>query len=203
MGIETYLFKIKFKHPVLEENLVDLFDKIGMTHLVNKSEKRTNNKYGLFYFELRTTNGLTEAECLLAPKDTSLREFSLRFSIISPKSVIEQTFTLLNRLNELTPISVYDTEINNHIYRQLQKARKVDNFFKGIEGSTQEVTIDRMCYIDLDVNNFLKIDSGIRKRKIIIRNDTGVVIESGSATVNYINNNGIYDKYIGWIKHEI
>jgi hypothetical protein len=203
MGLETYLFKIKFKHPIQEENLVDLFDKIGMTHLVNKSEKRTNNKYGLFYFELRTNDGLTEAECLLAPKDKSLREFSLRFSIISPKSVIEQTFALLNRLNEVTPISVYDTEVNNHIYRQLQKARKVDNFFKGIEGSTQEDTIERMCYINLDVNDFFKNEPGIRKRNIIIENDTGVIIESGSATFNYINNNGTHDKYIGWINDEI
>lgn len=203
MGLEAYLFNIEFKEPVLEREIVDLFETIGMTHLVNKFEKRTEENYGSFYVELRTEKGLTEGHCILAPTDRELSDFSLRFSVVSPKTVIDQTFDLLIKLNELRPINVYDTEIKNHIYRQLRRDKKVDDGFNGLEGTDEEAKIEKACYIEIDADIFKQNQLGIMKRQIVTNNEKGEIIESGSTTINHIEKKGLFDRFIGWVKNEL
>lgn len=203
MGLEAYLFNIEFKEPVLEQDIVGVFDKIGMTHLADKFEKRTDKNYGSYYFELRTENGLTEGHCILAPTDRELSDFSLRFSVVSPKTVIDQTFDLLKKLNGIRPINVYDTEIKNHVYRQLRKDKKVDDWFNGLEGTDEEEKIEKSCYIDIDVENFKVNQLGIMKRQIVTNNERGEVIESGSSTIDHIEKKGLFDRFIGWVKNEL
>jgi len=203
MGLEAYLFNIEFNRPVLEQDMVGLFDKIGMTHLTDKFEKRTSENYGSYYFELRTDKGLTEAHCILAPTDSTLTDFSLRFSVVSPKTVIDQTFELMKKLNEIEPINVFDTEIKNHIYKHLRKDKKVDDWFNGLEGTDEEAKIDKMCYIKIDAENFRQNEMGIMKRQIVISNDKGEIIESGSTTINHIEKKGLFDRFIGWVKNEL
>jgi hypothetical protein len=58
MGLEAYLLNIEFKEPVLEQDIVGVFDKIGMTHLTDKFEKRTDKNYGSYYFVSRPEIGL-------------------------------------------------------------------------------------------------------------------------------------------------
>jgi hypothetical protein len=203
MGLEAYLFNIEFKDPVLEQDIIGLFEKIGMTHLDEKFEKRSDENYGSYYFELRTENGLTEAHCILAPTAHTLTDFSLRFSIVSPKTVIYQTFDLLRKLNDIRPINVQDTEIRNHIYRQLRKDNKVDNWFRGIEGTDEEAKIKKSCYIEIDAGKFLQNQLGIMKRQILANNENGEVIESGSTTIDYIEKKGLFGRFMGWIKKEL
>ena len=179
MGLEAYLFTIEFKEPVLEQEIIDLFETIGMTHLNDKFQKRTDKNYGSYYFELRTEMGLTEGHCILAPTDRELSDFSLRFSVVSPKTVIDQTFQLLIKLNELRPIDVYDTEIKNHIYRQLRKEKEVDDWFKGLEGTDEEAKIEKVCYVEIDAEIFKQNQLGIMKRQIVTNNEKGEIIESG------------------------
>lgn len=203
MGLEAYLLNIEFKEPVLEKDIVEVFDKIGMTHLAGKFEKRTDKNYGSYYFELRTENGLTEGHCLLAPTDRELSDFSLRFSVVSPKSVIYQTFDLLKKLNDIRPINVYDTEIKNHIYRELRKEGKVDDWFNGLEGTEEEEKIEKLCYIDIDPEIFKQNRLGIMKRQIVTNNERGEVIESGSTTIDHIEKKGLLNRFIGWVKNEL
>ncbi len=203
MGLEAYLFNIEFKEPVLEQEIVGLFETIGMTHLVNKFEKRTDKNYGSYYFELRTEDGLTEGHCILAPTDKELSDFSLRFSVISPNRVIDQTFNLLKKLNDIRPINVYDTEIKNHVYRQLRKDKKIDDWFNGLEGTDEEAKIEKSCYIEIDADIFKKNPLGIMKRQIVTNNEKGEIIESGSTTIDHIEKKGLFDRFIGWVKNEL
>lgn len=203
MGLEAYLFNIEFKEHVLEQDIVEVFDKIGMTHLADKFEKRTDRNYGSYYFELRTEKGLNEGHCIFAPTVRELSYFSLRFSVLSPKTVIDQTFDLLKKLNTIRPINVYDTEIRNHIYRQLRKDKKVDDWFNGLEGTDEEEKIEKACYIEIDVEKFKQNQPGIMKRQIVINNENGEIIESGSITIDHIEKKGLFDRFIGWVKKEL
>jgi hypothetical protein len=204
MGLEAYLFNIEFEQPVNEEDIFELFDNIGMTNLKNKDTKRTEKNYGSYYFELRTDKGLSECLCIFSPADTALSEFSLRFSVISPRTVIEQTFLLLKKLNEICPINVYDTEIRNHIFRQMRKEEKVDKWFNRLEGTEEnEEIIKRVCLIPIDAEIFCTTKLAIIKRKIVCKNRNGQIIESGTPTTNHIMNMGLYEKYLSWLENEL
>lgn len=164
MGLETYLFNVQFKEPVLEQDIICLFENSGMKHLSDKFEMRSHKNYGSFYFEKRTAKGLTEAHCFLTPTQIGLSDFSLRFSIVSPKTIINQAFELLKKMDEIKRIKVFDTEIKNHFYRQLQKENKVDDWFNGIEGTDEEAKIEKSCYIEIDPEKFKLNQLGIKKR---------------------------------------
>jgi len=189
--------------PVPELEILGLFDSIGMTHLANRHTIRTENDYGSYFFELRSDKGLTEAHCVLRPTDMTLSEFSIRFSVISPKTVIDQTFHLFERLNVIKPIDIYDSEIRNHIKRKLRNEGKVDRWFKGLEGTAEEDKINKMCYIPIDSNVFMQNKLGIAKRELVCKNDSGEIIEGGPATSILIRKKGLFDKYIGWITKEL
>lgn len=203
MGLESYLFKIELSKPVFEHDIVDLFNKIGMFHLIDKLKIKTTNDFGSYFFDLKTDKGLIEANCILTPEETSLKYFSLRFSVVSPKTVIDLTFDLLKKLNGIVNINVYDTEIRNHIYRQLRKSKKVDDWFNGLEGTDEELKFEKLCSIELDADKFRTNQLGIMKRQIILDNDYGEIIESGSMTFDYIKENELYQRFIGWIVNEL
>lgn len=203
MGLEAYLFQIEFKTSVDESRAIDLLKQVGMTRLATSDKNKPLTEFRSYYFELRTQNGLTEAHLLFSPSEKTIDEFSLRFSILSPKTVIEQTFDLFTKLNSLTPIKIYDTEINNHIYRQLRKDGSVDQNFEGIDGTDKEEEIRQQCYISIDTEAFSKNDLSIHKRHLVLSNDKGEIIESGSKTIDYIEKKGLVDRFIYWFKNEI
>ncbi len=202
MGLESYLFHIYFKPPVPEDEIISLFETAGMMHLSDKFRKRTANNYGDFFFELRTGNGLTQVHILLAPGDYSVSDFSLRFSIASPKTVISQTFQFLQRLSELREIIVYDTEIRNHIFRQLRQQGQVDQHFQGLDPEDDK-SINKQCFISLNVNDFIDNKPGITKRQILAGNEKGAIIEGGAATLDYVEKKGLFERFFGWIKKEL
>jgi hypothetical protein len=147
-------------------------------------------------------NGLIEANLITAPGDPTVDEFSLRFSVLSPMSVVDQIFEFLNRLNTLRPIEVYDTEIKNHIVRQFRQSGKVNKDFEGLEDEDEEA-IDKLCIINLNADDFKRNELQIMKRERVFKNIAGVVIEGGSGTTDYIEKNGLFDRFLGWIRKEL
>jgi hypothetical protein len=194
MGLEAYLFKVEFKKPVLENQLIELFISIGMSFLSDRTNNQKPENYRTYFFELRSEMGLTEADCMLIHSKTTLDYFYLRFSIVSPKTVIDQTFEIFRKLNELHPICIYDTEINNHLYFQLIQDNKSDNELD--DNEEINIEIEEKCYIEIDSDKFRQNQFCIRKREIIISNDEGLIIESGSPTMEYIRANNLFDRFL-------
>lgn len=199
MGLEAYLFYVQFECPIPESNIINVFEKAGMVHL----SKDKQGSFRSFYFECRTEHGLTECHCLLPPEERELTQCSLRFSLLSPSTIIEQTFQILSHLDNMTPIRVFDTEIRDHIYRKLRRDGEVDTWFKGIEGTPKEKDIHKRSYIPIDVELFNMNQFGIRKREVVLNNKNGDVIESGDTTIRQIEKKGEFNRYLGWIIQEI
>jgi|SRR5688572_3772972 len=202
MGLESYLLNVEFTEPIPEEKIVTLFHAAGMIHLVNKNSGETLNDFREYYFEIRSEQGLTEAHCILPPLETTLQDFSLRFSILSPKYVIDQTFRFLYELSAFKPIQIFDTEIRNHIYRKLRKEGKVGQSFEGL-GQDEDDEIDNLCYIPLDLEIFRQNDLAIAKRQRVLENETGIVIEGGEKTIEVVRKEGLFERFLGWIKREL
>ncbi len=149
MGLESYLFEIRFQTPTSESTVIALFEEAGMCYLKDRSRQQTKHNDGDMYFELRTSKGLTEANVITSPGNKTVDEFSLRFSILSPKTVVDQTFGLLQRLNGISRIEVYVTEIRNHIFGQLWQTGKVNQNVKGLNKEDNKA-IDKLCIISLN-----------------------------------------------------
>jgi hypothetical protein len=158
MGFDAYLFDVKFRKPIPQADIVDVFDAVGMAHLAERQAGKTDKSYSEYYFELRTKNGLTEAHCVLSPTDSALNYFNMRFSIGSPKTVVGQTFALLQKLYESHPVDVHDTEIRNHFFRN------------GIS-VPENTKVDGQYLIPIDESVFIRNELGILKREIACRND--------------------------------
>jgi hypothetical protein len=202
MGLESYLFQIRLQTPTSEEAVIEMFEEAGILYLNDKSQRQTKNSYGNLYFERRSNKGLTEAHVITTPGDTTVDEFSLRFSILSPKAVVDQTFEFLQKLNALSRIEVFDTEIRNHIFRQLRQTGKVDQNFEGLDKENDEA-INKLCIISLSPDNFKRNELEIMKRQTILNNTKGEIIEGGSATMNFIGKKGLFNRFLGWIKKEL
>jgi hypothetical protein len=202
MGLEAYLLRIEFQTPITENKTIALLEEIGMCYLKDGSCQQTTDSYGDLFFELRTSKGLTEANVTTSPNDPTVQEFSLRFSILSPKTVVDQTFELLQKLNNISRIDVFDKEIRNHIMRRLRQTGKVDQNFEGLNGQDDE-SINKLCFISLDAEDFKRNDLEIMKRQTVLENIDGEIIEGGSATINFIKRKGMFERFLGWIKKEL
>ncbi len=55
----------------------------------------------------------------------------------------------------------------------------------------------------IDSEIFKQNQLGIAKRELVCKNDSGEIIESGSATSLQIRKKGLHDKFIGWIHKEL
>ncbi len=202
MGLEAYLLRIKFQTPTTENIAIALLEEVGMSYLKDKSRQQTKDSYGDMFFEIRTSKGLTEANITSSPGDPTVDEFSLRFSILSPKTVVDQTFELLQKLNEISRIDVFDTEIRNHILRRLRQDGKVGRNFEGLEDKDDDA-IDKLCFIALNADDFKRNELDIKKRQTVLENTKGEIIEGGSATINFIEKKGMFERFLGWIKKEL
>jgi hypothetical protein len=199
MGLEAYLLQIRFRKSTSEDEMIPLLREAGMLYLDYKSHKQDLNSYGNLYFEQRSNRGLTEAHVLTSPGYTTVDDFSLRFSILSPKSVVDQTFEFLQKLNALIEIEVYDPEIRNHIFRRLRQTGKVDLNFAGLN-KEDDAAIEKLCIISLNTDEFKRNELEIVKRQTVLANADGEIIEGGSATIDFIEKKGLFNRFLGWIK---
>lgn len=202
MGLESYLFYVIFKKPLIQEAIINTLESIGMNYLIDKSNPYLSVGYKDLFFELRTNKGLTEVHVDLSVNDEEIKGFHLRFSILSPHMVIDQTFALLKSLNELFEIEIYDTEIRNHFLRKLRQDGKVDIAFQGLTERDNKA-IDKLCIVTLDVEDFKRNEYNIKKRQVIINNENGAIVEGGNATFDSIQKKGLFRKFLGWIKKEL
>lgn len=163
MGLESYIISASFKKPLLQTEIINLFQDAGATFHVDKSNIEPLDSFRHWYFEIRSNLGLTEIEILLTPNKTYVTTFVARFSILSPSTVIDQTFDFFSKLKTKRSLTVFDTDNNSKV-------------------------------LTLDIEDFKSNKEKVRKRQIIINNKTGLVIESGSTTINYIHKNNLMDK---------
>ena len=166
MGLESCLIYLTVKSAVSQAEIKDIIENAGAIFLANKSNIDQLDTYRHFYFEIRSDFGLTEVDILLPPGETMITNMSVRFSILSPSSVIDQTFSFLNKLTISQTIKVFDADNN-------------------------------LKELDLNVEEFKLNADKIRKRQIVINNKTGLVIEGGSKTTDYIHSNNLMDKIWG------
>jgi len=110
---------------------------------------------------------------------------------------------MLEKLNAIQSIKVYDTEISNHIYRKRRKEGRINDWFNGLEGVTEENEIEKISEIPIDIEIFQKNEFGIMKRQIVLGNKEGEIIEGGSPTIEYIDKKGLFERFIGWVKKEL
>lgn len=179
MGLETYLFKVEFDTPIQGGRVVELFESIGMNQVFGNAFEDETLLDNSCYFEQRTNRGLTEVECIISTEKSLLDNFSIRFSIISPKIVIEQTFELMKKLNDITPIVLFDTELYNHLHCEISKKGDVYQWLKGLMSNYTKTAIERKCYIPIDLDAFKQTSYGIANLELILSNCEGEVIESG------------------------
>jgi hypothetical protein len=202
MGLESYSFDVEFSTPPTIMSAIAFIEKAGMRYLTEKSKPHTENNSGSYYFECRTDRGMTEAHMLILAGEVTIDEFSLRFSILSPRTVIDVAFQFLTRLNEIVPIEVYDAEIRNHIFRQLRRTGKVDVEFKGLN-EDDDAAIDKLCYIRINADDFRRNELEIAKRKTVSENSEGEIVGGGAATFDIIRRKGVFERFLGWIKKEL
>jgi hypothetical protein len=160
MGMESYLLQVKFATPVHQDQLEPLFSAHGAHYLAEKSTTLSTETFQHYYFQVKDDRGLTEIDVLFAPYQVQAYGFTLRFSILSPSTVIDQAFEFLKSLAADQPIRVYDPEMDFE-------------------------------EIPLDVSAFKFNGSNIRKRQAVIDNKTGVIIEGGQASADYIYRNNL------------
>jgi len=139
MGLESYLFNVIFQEKVKNEEILPIFRRVGVTFLEDYESNWNEipDIKGLF-FEIRTRKGLTQIHVLLDKKEGFVRDFTVRFSVVSPSTVIEQTFELFERLNNEAPIILRDSEIINHLWRKDVKAGNRDNSFESMRTRHEE-----------------------------------------------------------------
>lgn len=110
MGLESYLITAVFTKPVDQTEIVNIFQESGATFLTKKSNTEPVDTYRHWYFEIRTELGLTEIDIMLTPNKTNATNWTLRFSILSPATVIDQTFNFLSKLRTKCSLKVFDTD---------------------------------------------------------------------------------------------
>lgn len=195
MGLETYLFRIKYTNTVAKNEVPELMGKCGLA-LVDPTDGYSTNSY---FFEAKSAQGLVEAHCIFEAESKHLRSCYMRFSMLSPDSVIEMIFDIFARLNELTPITVLDNEVDNHLY-MLSGANHDNSFsFEKLDLDKMEQLYEERCRIPIDAKIFRQNDYGIQKRNIILANKDGMIIRSGTDTTDTMQKKGLVDKYFGWI----
>ncbi len=101
MGLETYLLAVTFKEPTPISEFRLLLAKYGAKPIDTSS---------LTDFELRDQRGLTEIH-IDSGNTEQVHNFFLRFSILSPHTVIDQAFELLEKLAKIKALRVFDTHL--------------------------------------------------------------------------------------------
>ncbi|MBU1849467.1 MAG: hypothetical protein KKH40_01945 [Nanoarchaeota archaeon] len=128
------------------------------------------SKYREGFYELASEKGITEIHLLVPPNEKSVKDIHVRFSVISPPSVINQTFEFFKVLKEKFNLEVQDTEVGNHIWLNKTKLedRKMTDLINNIPDEETFEKNAKKDVIPIDINEFKKNKLGIRKRKLVL-----------------------------------
>ena len=160
---------------------------------------RNNRSY---YYNYDSKTSKTQIHALFVKKKTNTDRVWMRFSVVSPDSVIDQTFKLIGALNKIFPFKIFDSEIYNHIMRQLRQRGAVMDHLEP-KSSVQEQEVRNQCYIEIDAEAFRKNPMKIEKRKLLADDSFKKTNVGGdNETFGYIMKKGITEKIFGWIKKE-
>ena len=159
MGLESLLLSISFKKPLKQELIIETFEEAGASFLKSKSNIDNINEFRHWYFEIRTENGLSEIDILLTPSKNQVTSWALRFSILSPEKVIDQSFNFLRKLKSMRSLKVFDTQLNS-------KEIELD-----IEKFKDNQDNERKRQIILSNKNGIVIEGGSATTDYIHRND--------------------------------
>lgn len=162
MGLEAYLFRLCF-----DEN-VDFFrlNNFLLDYGFKVVKKESISEYRSICYELASEKGITEAHILLSPKQKEVDVMHVRFSVISPHNVTDQTFTFFKILNETYGFKLCDTEVSNHIF--LATRKPADRKWSGVTWAQE---VEEEALIPIDVEEFKKNKMGIRKRRLVLADD--------------------------------
>lgn len=182
MGGEAYLFTLFFRRDgrsqavdfsKLNNSLLDYGFKIAPCLLEASidqfapSKHKSISEYRNTCYELASKKGITEANILLSPYQTQVNHMHVRFSVVSPPNVIEQTFTFFKILSETYGFILWDTEVSNHLFLTTTDRKWSD--VKWAPMTPEEV--EEQALIPVDVEEFKKNKMGIRKRKLVLLDD--------------------------------
>lgn len=198
MGLESYLFFIEFDQDLGEKEVEVVLLNSGFKRI----EKKAFSGFRNCYYEYASNRGTTEVHALFLPEKTTAGRFSLRFSVASPPSVIDQTFELIEVVHAQTPVKIFDTEIEGYLYRRLRRAGSTDELFEGLSDEEEEL-LRQQCYIPLSAEVFKKNNLGIEKRKVILKNSTSGSLRGGTETFDYVRKKGLKERLFSWIRKEI
>lgn len=191
MGQESYLFRIEIIKEVEEAELNKYILQSGA--LLTKTEGETHKDYREYYYEYHSQDSIIELHSLFPPGLSSIHQFYMRFSILSPLSVVKQTMGLFKKMNQYLDFRIFDTEVYNQLHQEyLHKQKEISK--------TQDELIRSNSYIDIDSARFIKNERKILKREVL-KSDKfkKVKIGGGQATMQYIRENNLYDSTIGYI----
>lgn len=186
MGLESYLFSIEFAENISEQELIKLFNGVGLKQA--KQNGLELNERREYFHELLTEDGIIETRCFLPPGEKRLSQFFLRFSICSPPKIVDRTFELLATLNTIMPIRVKDLESLSYLHL-------------GPKGRpTSGVDVENSSYIPLDVDLFKQNPDGILKRELLLdENRNHSVIRGGADTIAHLEEKNWFNQFFGWI----
>jgi hypothetical protein len=158
MGLEAYLFRVRFRKKELLKDIDAFLREYGFKAM------------GEFY-ELYTDKGVTEANLLSWPGKDKVDELSVRFSVISPATVVDQTFDFFKALKKRFDLQIQDTEIINHLFLTNTKLddRKIGDMKVPSEKEHDEEM--RKVVIPIDAEEFKKNQHNIRKRALVLSNN--------------------------------
>ncbi len=196
MGLEAYLFRVKFEQPIEEKTLDELLHTSGFSR-TNEPSKDTTT-FRSYYYELKTILGVTEAHMLVRPKVNAVSSLYVRFSVMSPPTVIKQTFGLLKKLKEQVNFELSDTEISNHLYNVLRSQNTVDKDYQGLS-KEEKKEIEAKAIIPLDVDHFKRNEYEVYKRKLVLENSPEKEPIRNQETFSKLKSKGLIGKYFGWV----
>ncbi|TPE42464.1 hypothetical protein FJM65_17815 [Pontibacter mangrovi] len=168
MGAESYLMEVKFKHPIPQAELISMLESCGATYMAGGPSPSSSTGWGSYRFEIRSELGLTELRADLAPGEREVPRLFLRFSILSPRTVIGQSFAFLRELRAKRAVAVYPAT--------------------GAEDEAE---------LELDEERFLLSAKQDRVLATILGNEQGLIIEGGETTIHYIYDNELVSQVWG------
>jgi len=119
MGLEAYLFRLSFRKNVDFSSLNNFLLDSGFKIVKKEGDPMSKSET---CYELASKKGITET--ILRLEQKWMHVLNVRFSVMSPPNVIDQTFTFFKILNETYGFKLYDTEVHAYIPIDVEESKK-------------------------------------------------------------------------------